>query len=1041
MMIQRMVFLVAGLCLALCSYSQPGSSCANPKILTVNDSVCVFAQITAREASTAFDSIPAGFYNNRKIKPKIRYWFKFTAPSKNCAVSVKEMEDFTVVVYRGVCNSLTQVMAYSCYLPYNFYLGQNFHSETYVGAVENLEVGADYYIMVSSDINPFDQPVAACVSKLPDFGKRIVSTPQGGPWSSKASWVGGKLPTPIDTAVIADGAIVTVTDQLGKFGMRQLEIGEGGPALARLKFQNYSNQFTIYQDLVIHQGDSIVGLKNSQHGDRFTVYGDVKINGIFSYFTKQFPLTTRHFLCLRGNRMQSVFGSGSFLGIGIPALLIDNPFGVDWKMGGYMKSQIYLKRGHFDNSQSTFDFFSDTLNSDDGRMAGISIENGRMSRKLSTISTKTKGFTSNTLHYAQFKDDPQYPNSNINLDDQYPSGVRFLVMELAKTAGRKVIFNHSTSIRILDLSDGGIVEATANDTLTNYTCHFDKSTANTHVEFGTYRNLFQTTGSGTWAVPAWAGGKARSFAFVDYLANAPAGNVIQVRIKTTPPGGAVVAPATFMMGPHVVEVTSNTALAAATKLRLEVYDTDSLVGLKNSWRIAQAPTPNGPWTPLAVTHTFVAANDPILDAIMTTTNPINLANGHYFAFASVGNPTDAVLNRVIPIPTYGFGCNANQTTTVKMLVNNNGLSPLTEVLAGALVNGSLYSQSYTVGSNWSALAVGASDTLRFSMPGDVAINGPAKFFVSATGEGNRSNDTLKVRLNTLPMPLPARITFDTCKYLRLNLAGLPKYGHPIVAGWENGAIGAENNPNATFGNTFMSMMSQPLPNSNKYHLISNLYFPYGRGFLRSFNIGPIGTSTWLSYKLNLADDPFIVEIKPTDTLTVEVSNDCGQSYVPLRTINRTNYFPYLNESLYADLSVAPVSTWWDSIPFPPGSMVHFRLRMKTNQSVSLFSTLHFDDVRIIDTLFTGLRPDQERAQQMLLYPNPASEEVFLTLPGGEPLSGLCLVDALGRCLPLPLPPPNGPVSMRGIPPGVYLLEAKTPSQRYQKRLMVRLAGK
>lgn len=1033
-------FILTLICLtlALVAHAQAGSSCANPRILTVNDSVCSFTQITAREVSTGFDSIPPAFYNNRKIKPKIRYWFKFTATSKNSAISVRELEDFTVVVYSGTCGALTQIMAYSCYLPDNYYLGQTIYTETFVGAVENLQVGSDYYIMVSSDINPFNQPVAACVSKLPDNGKRIVSTPQGGPWSAKSSWIGGKIPTPIDTAVIADGSTIFVTEQLGKFGVRQIEIGEGAPEIARLKFQNYNNQFIIYQDLIIHSGDSLVGLKNSLGGDRFAVFGDIHIDGVFSYFTLQYPYLFRHFLSLRGNTHQRVFGTGSFLGIGIPVLLIDNPNGVDWTIGGYMKSHIYLKRGVFNNTQSTFDFFSDTLNGIDGRYAGFSVGNGRMTRKLSTVNTKTNGFKSNMLYFAEFKDDPHYPNSDIMMDDHYPPGVRFLNMELAKSGGRKVIFNRSTGIRILDLLGGGIVQANPSDTLTNYSCHFDKSTANTHVEFGTYRNIYQTTGIGTWAVPAWAGGKARSFAFLDYLANAPAGNVIQVRIKTTPPGGAVVAPATFMMGPHVVEVTSNTALAAATKLRLEVYDTDSLVGLKNSWRIAQAPTPNGPWTPLAVTHTFVADNDPVLDAIMTTTNPISLTNGNYFAFASVGNPTDAVLSRVIPVPTFGFGCGPGHSTTVKMLVNNNGLTPLTEVMAGALVNGSLYFQNYAVGSNWpAALAVGATDTLRFSIPGDAAVNGLVKFFVSASGEGNRSNDTLKIRLNTLPTPLPVTINFDTCKYLGISALGLFKFGHPIVAGWENAPNGTPQN-GGTWGNAFVSIPTAPFPSTNRFHLTAPLYLPFGSTHFRSANFGPIGNSSWLTYKFNIIDNEFSNEMRTTDTLIMEASNNCGQSYVPLRIINRSNFTQYLDPGalLITNGNLPPPSTWWDSLPFPAGSIVHFRFRLKAFQPLSNYGQIVLNDVRFVDTLFTGVRPDLEQANQWQIYPNPASDEVFFTLPKGEQLKSLRLFDALGRRYTLGIPPPNQPASLKGISPGVYILEAQTEGKRYRQRLVV-----
>lgn len=1019
-----------------------GSSCANPKILTVNDSVCVYVSTPGKEISQNFDSLPVAFFNNTKIKPKAVVWYSFTASSKNVAFQVRDAANFSAAVYSGTCGALTLKTAFCSYPVSNFYMGAPSSTETLIGAVENLTPGQTYYFQVISPFLPFnDGPV--CIYKLPDAGAKVVSTAQGGSWLTRSTWQQGRVPTPIDTALIVDGATVTLSTA-GNYAVRRLEIGQAGAAIGRLKVQTPVVQLSVYGDLVIGLNDSLVAPKNTLAADRYLLYGHVVNNGVFSYFKKNqagmnIAKPDFHF---RGLNPQVVSGTGVFAGCGIPTLVIDNPAGVEWRMSGYMRSQLYLKRGLFNNSLADIVFHFDTLNpGGDASVPSVSVENGRLSKKIPNVSTKLQGLKSNSLVYGLLKDDSLQANSEINFDDYYPVKTAFSNFTTQKWGGRKINLNRSLTVFTLSMTGNGILNAGPSDTLTFRTASFIAVSKIRHTRFGYYRNIF-SIGSGDWSIPAWVGGKGRSFGLKDYNINAPAGQWLQARVLNQPPGGSIAAPGTFLMGPHVVEITSNTALGPSTKLRMEVYHSDSLYGLKNNWRIAQSTSPTGPWTVLNVTTSYVEPTDSLLTAILTTANPISLANGNYFAFASVGNPTDAVLSRVIPIPTYGFGCNANQTTTVKMLVNNNGLSPLTEVLAGALVNGSLYSQSYTVGSNWSALAVGATDTLRFSMPGDLAINGPVKFFVSATGEGNRSNDTLKVRLNTLAMPIPAWINFDTCKYLGLVSLGLFKYGYPIIAGWGNDTKGPPNISGGTHGNAFASTPTYS-GTSNQRHLFSTLYFPYGAANLRSFNFGPIGSSTWLSYRFNIEDDPSTIqEIRSTDTLVVEVSADCGQTYVPLRTINRLNFVQYLDPgALLYNSNLPPPSVWWDSLPFPPGSLVHFRFRMKANQSPFSFTSLRLDDVRVVDTLFTGLRPGQERAQQMLLYPNPASEEVFLSMPGGEPLSGLCLVDALGRCLPLPLPPPNGPVSLRGIPPGVYLLEAKTPSQRYQKRLMVRLAGK
>ena len=310
---------------------------------------------------------------------------------------------------------------------------------------------------------------------------------------------------------------------------------------------------------------------------------------------------------------------------------------------------------------------------------------------------------------------------------------------------------------------------------------------------------------------------------------------------------------------------------------------------------------------------------------------------------------------------------------------------------------------------------------------------PVKYFVSTTSDGNRTNDTIRTSFNNAVLPLPALVNFDTCRYMSFSSSGNGYFynGFPIVQGWENSLTGRGAN-SFPYGNTFFAMPTNTPTNPTKFHLVSYLFFPNKLGRLRTYSFGPTSSNTWLSYNFNFADyiQP-ATQMLVGDTISIEASDDCGLSYKVLRSIHRNNFLPYVK--VMSDLG-APTSLWRDSVPFPEGSIVHFQIRIRSNQAILNSSEIRFDNLWVKDSITTSISKRPIIQNEMYVYPNPAASEIFVQGPEGEQLSQVFYTDITGRRSRLEMDSENR-IGIKALPTGVYLLEAKGKKGMYKKRFV------
>ena len=1020
-------------------FSQGNGTCETAKEITVADSACNLTSATI-VTGVASDSISPSFLDNIKILPKKTVWFTFITTSKNTGIQIGPRMNYSILVFTGSCpNNLTKVQAFSYYSMSGLgFIGGGINFNPVI-PIENQPIGTKIYVQISTGVtNSLSGSNTLCAFRLPDTGQKVISKSGANSWLSKTSWVPSRIPTALDTAVISDGSKISFIypgTSIIPITIKSLIVGQGGASVAKLYSPTPRGLIHILGNMIVHPGDSILGNASSPYGDRFLIMGDIQMNGTFAYQSNVvLNPATKPILHFNGTTKQIVSGNGQFAnGSAIPHITVNNPIGLDWNVSGKCRGTITPLRGVFNNSSVNLEFENDTniigFNSAPGFGYGI----GSLAKMVKGTSFKFPGFKRNAAYFLSIYDDSIFGKKDFSFVSNQIQALRFYQLYLDKF-GTKVLFDSSCSFNSISYSSqngnnfgNGILAGQPQDTLSFQTCSFGNRVSRIrHSTFGYHRNLWQQSGNAVnWDVPAWSGGKGRSHTLTKYNLNDPTGQWLLSHVINQPPSGTLLAPGTILLGPHVLEINSNTALGDSTRLQMEVYHSDSLFGLKENWRIAQSPSPTGPWTPLE-TRLQNWSSDSLVTATLSTRLPIKLSNGHYFAFVTVGLATDLTLTRILPISTHRFGCLDNGQDSIRLQFRNNGLQPVSTVRIGAVLEGQTFQTLYTAGFNWDApLQPGATDTLSFKIPSTFAGLMPLKCFVATTGDNNPASDTLAINLQTLPASLPFRQTFDTCVYSStfFSQAANPlRYGYPIVSGWDNRATGPYFNQNPTGWNTFRALKTAN-SNPNKYYL--NSVFGYIRDGIGRFvtqNIGPVGTKTWLSYKLNVCDFPTPNDFVSTDTFRIEISSDCGKNYTLLRQIDQSNFTEYFAPAGTMDAfneQDPPVSIWWDSIPFPPGESFHIRFRIATNGSFhNNNGSVRIDDIRVKDTLFTANRPQISKSgQNIWVYPNPGNQN--LSFAGIRSASRFQLMNASGWVVEEQTVEPQKEIQLPVLPAGLY----------------------
>lgn len=185
---------------------------------------------------------------------------------------------------------------------------------------EDLIDTTDYDIYVYSASNCFSGPLYNITSPLKGtattYSKVLyVTTSVGGLWSSPQTWQGGIVPYYSETAIISDGAIVTI-DQ--KVIVKNLFIGQGTSGV--LQWNATSNAMTVTNDIFIRSGARFLPYSTGSTGQVINIGGNFTNDGYANCAVSSAQLNFFGSQ-IGGSANQVLDGSGTFQGDGTRGII------------------------------------------------------------------------------------------------------------------------------------------------------------------------------------------------------------------------------------------------------------------------------------------------------------------------------------------------------------------------------------------------------------------------------------------------------------------------------------------------------------------------------------------------------------------------------------------------------------------------------------------------------------------------------------------------------------------------------------------------
>lgn len=271
------------------------------------------------------------------------------------------------------------------------------------------------------------------------------------------------------------------------------------------------------------------------------------------------------------------------------------------------------------------------------------------------------------------------------------------------------------------------------------------------------------------------------------LANIITGGTAQniTVFATGTPSGSAVAPLTSVMGPRALRVVSTGSIGATATVALnwDLIDAVQFGGSLANIRVAQSSSLSGPWTSRSAT----ASTGSLAGTGVRTSTAIDLANGEFFAWGTVGVNDVALTHLVRPASGQCFG----QSESAVFVARNEGPSidratlPLTfkgtvTTPAGTVIN------LTDVVRNSGTFAAGTTDTIIFSNALNLVDTGNYVFriFVDSLTASVRTNDTLvrTVRSDAwTARAVPSQIIVSQSSTVELLRNGVPAANAGIFA--------------------------------------------------------------------------------------------------------------------------------------------------------------------------------------------------------------------------------------------------------------------
>ena len=974
-------------------------------------------------SSTSF--VDFNFYNTSLLKKvflplcqdsarDLRVWFKFQTENtpRLYRIGARRMEA-KIDLLIGNCNSLISKLCFT-----SPDLASNYSPFIYL--VPNTQ----YFIKVYKDFT-FNNPPGILVQSIP-LSRKIRSTAAGGLWHLTTTWQEGRVPIDGDSVFITDGSTVTVNSQSSLVRPNYLDYlqvgGVSNTMIARLNF-NTGWLLRLKGNGFIGSGDS---LKIARFGS-ISLYCEKNLilDGIFS------NLRTASTIRFNGSGKQVFSGSGKISGQ-LSYFIVDKPADTLISTFSIHSETLRLYKGVFNNvgpflltNQQSFGV--DSIRGDIYRSVGkvlnpISFSPPPLGQRKEFVFLKyDNGF------YSDFP----ASDSSIAMANEFQNLPDPFDMFIFKSKGTRIIYNGNLHILKNPFNTFGSLRLRAQDTL-----HFHLSRVNSvpndsiprletagavlsdslvGLEAGTIMVdsafvVSSSIGSGfDWLMAEAIFGKEGKQRAMKLWGRWPSDNRKAKGFKMyfnhilQAPTGPMVAPLTFVGGHSIMKISANQPLPTPNRLAFWFFANDFILGNRRDIRLAQAPTPNGPW--IVISQAPVSSVTLNLPAGIYSNPNIDLANGEYFCLASVANLKDAQVVNLIAPPSWQVGC--GNPLKIGAVIRNLGILPITSATMVA-TNLNTAQPAFDIYTFPTPLQPLKTDTIWIE-------NGPAintfgitnlKVKVLLQGDINRSNDSIVTAVDYTLKPMPYTENF--------NNPALYYIGDSVTAnirlekGWWI-------NTEFVSGNTYQSWESKLgyLSTWRETSLSAPL-------LARSPAINiPAGVYLFrYAYRWNQGGP------QPTDTLTLSLGTGCGNSFLPIDVVNR-NVHPFPSVSGWISRSAIFEKTN-DSPAF-----VELKLEKPFGQSI-LF--IDIDSIRIVPFTSVG---QQVATKKLSVFPNPTDGSFSILAPeaGGK----ITISDMLGRTLLLK-DTPESPINLFSTtswPKGIYLIRWIKNEKLVQQKLVVK----
>ena len=165
-------------------------------------------------------------------------------------------------------------------------------------------------------------------------------------------------------------------------------------------------------------------------------------------------------------------------------------------------------------------------------------------------------------------------------------------------------------------------------------------------------------------------------------------------------------------------------------------------------------------------------------------------------------------------------------------------------------------------------------------------------------------------------------------------------------------------------------------------------------YLPKMNLTTLGVSTaYLNYDFAHCG----VAGTPSTTLDAMISTDCGASWTNINSITGSDLITAGNTNQY----FTPAKTQWKSasIAIPNANTISDLMIKFVALTGKDGNFLWIDNINVADRVVITTAVDEFEANSALsMFPNPASEKVTIKLENGQEITGVTLVDNLGRAV-------------------------------------------